>query len=737
MKYEDRELLGRIIHYYHTRLFEESAVKSYLQKVGLSHQETCINFKLGYSGVLCDALPEDPDTLNKLKRMGILDDNLNEALKDCLVVPICSEGKTFSSIMGIGISDGKEKFLPGSEVFFNIDALKGSKEIYLTDSVLNALLLYSIGLRETVSIIGDALNDRHLALFEKYQTKSITLLVAPHNLQKFSKKIKSQGIAIGYIDIDSKSLSRLVVEGLKKNYCLTLVKEPKIDMAEPIIEERGEEIFYEFEDRRYRVRRLDPFRLDCLKVNLKATHQNLWHLDTIDLYADRQRRNFIQQARKLIRLDKGFLYQDMLKITDDLEDRQAKIILEKKEKFTEISNLEKEEALKFLKADDIAGAILKDFSNLGIVKEEANILLGYLALTSRKLRHPLSVLLHGSPLSGKDMLKDTLLDIIPEADVERFTKISPQVLFYRDELSLQNKVLVIDDESSLKDLEYILVSLQNKGLSYSVTHKSPETGKLRSHDYKVKGPISVLISVSNPKKLKSFLEHFIILKVDESEEQTKRILQKQREEDTLDGILKAKRRENIKRKHKNAQKLIKPYLIVNPYSNEPASEKVINTKTMQPKYLALVKAICLLRQYHKDIKRFEDSGEEYIEVDLFDIEIANHLMKEIIRMNIQLENEALKILKDIEDLISEKAAIHTIPIYKATFTRKELSAFSGVTESVARRALGELIEAKLVEIVSGKNGKIMQYRLLFNGSHDLVSLVNLKSQGQKFVTNGK
>ena len=72
MKYEDRELLSRVIHYYHARLFEEGGIRDYLGRVGLSHQETCINFKLGYSGCLKNALPDDPETLNKLKKLGIL-----------------------------------------------------------------------------------------------------------------------------------------------------------------------------------------------------------------------------------------------------------------------------------------------------------------------------------------------------------------------------------------------------------------------------------------------------------------------------------------------------------------------------------------------------------------------------------------------------------------------------------------------------------------------------------------
>ncbi|MBI4388148.1 MAG: hypothetical protein HY582_03810 [Candidatus Omnitrophica bacterium] len=712
MKYEDRELLERIIHFYHTRLFEEQTAHDYLKKVGLSSQETCIQFRLGFSGGLSSAIPDDQETLGKLKRLGILDDNLNEVLSDSLIVPIRSEGKTFASLMGISRLDGKEKFLPNETHLFNIEALKASKEIFLTDSVINTLLLYSIGLRNVSAIIGEGVNDSHLKLFERYQTRSVTLLVASHNTAKFAKKIKSQGIAVGFIDLDSKSFPRLVVEGLKKDYCLSLVKEPEINPAEPIIEERGEEIFYEFEDRRYRVRRLNPFRLDSLRVNLKATHQALWHLDTFDLYAERQRRNFISMAKKLIRLDQGFLYQDLLKITDDLEDRQARLILEKKPEFQEMSSLEKEEAMKFLRADDPMTEILNDFRGLGVVGEETSILTGYLALLSRKLKHPLSVILYGSAASGKDVLRDALLDVVPENDIERFTKLSPQVLFYRDELSLKNRVLVIDDEHSLKDLESVLVGLQQKGLSYSVTHKVPETGKLKSHDYKVKGPMSIMASVSDMKTVKNIVNYFLVLKADESKEQTKRILSKQRQDETLEAVLHEKKLELIKRKHRNAQKLLKNYVVVNPYAKDlEYGADAPDARTFQPKYLSLIKAICLLRQFHKEVRRVDDSQDEYIEVDLIDIEIANRLMAGLLKSRRPLSEEAAKALKDLEEYVGEKAGAHNVSKEGVSFTVKELTHFSYLTDYKARAVIEELVESGYAELLSGANGKTMEYRL--------------------------
>jgi hypothetical protein len=438
------------------------------------------------------------------------------------------------------------------------------------------------------------------------------------------------------------------------------------------------------------------------------------------LYAERQRRNFIQQARKLIRLDKGFLYQDILRIMDDLEDRQAKIILEKKEKHIDMSNLEKEEALKFLKNDDITDAILRDFTNLGIVGEEANVLIGYLSLVSRKLENPLSVLLYGSPSSGRDEFKDILLDVVPEEDVERFTKISPQVLFYRDEMSLKNKALIIDDENSIKELEHILVSLQNRGLSYSVTHKSPETGKLRNKDYKVEGPVSILVSASSLKIIKKYMTHFVLLKMDESEEHRKSLLLREREDETIEGMLARRKQELIRRKHRNAQRLLKPYIVINPYAKDlKYGISDLDNGKLQSKYFSLIKSISLLRQYQKEIKRFEETGEEYIEADLIDIGIADYLMEEIMRTMHPLSEEAARLVKDIDDLVTEKAGIHDEEKCGVTFTQKELVAFTGINKTKVWRMLNELAESKYIGIEDGSNGKIMKYTLIRDANGNL------------------
>ena len=118
-----------------------------------------------------------------------------------------------------------------------------------------------------------------------------------------------------------------------------------------------------------------------------------------------------------------------------------------------------------------------------------------------------------------------------------------------------------------------------------------------------------------------------------------------------------------------------------------------------------------MRQYQKEVKKIEETGVEYVEVDLIDIEIANHLMNEIMKNRYPLREDTSLALKAINELVDEKVNINNTLKADVMFTRKELSAFSHLSDNVIRTVLDELVEAKYVEVVAGSKGKTMLYRI--------------------------
>ena len=66
---------------------------------------------------------------------------------------------------------------------------------------------------------------------------------------------------------------------------------------------------------------------------------------------------------------------------------------------------EREEALAFAKSKDLVKNILNDIETCGYIGEELNKLVLYMAMTSRKMSDPLSVLIISDPEPGKAAYK--------------------------------------------------------------------------------------------------------------------------------------------------------------------------------------------------------------------------------------------------------------------------------------------------------------------------------------------
>jgi len=131
-----------------------------------------------------------------------------------------------------------------------------------------------------------------------------------------------------------------------------------------------------------------------LKVNLLVTKGDHVHIDTFDLYASRPRQAFINQASGELGVQDDVIKKDLGKVLlklEELQDEQIKKTLEPEQKEVALSVTESERALTLLQDPDLLSRILDDFTTAGVVGEETNKLMGYLACVSRKLDKPLGV----------------------------------------------------------------------------------------------------------------------------------------------------------------------------------------------------------------------------------------------------------------------------------------------------------------------------------------------------------
>jgi len=264
---------------------------------------------------------------------------------------------------------------------------------------------------------------------------------------------------------------------------------------------KPEEIVITQGDRRYRVRGLGKnMSYEALRVNVLVSGTNLrgesgFHVDTLDLYSARQRTVFMKQAveelgvkEEVIRRDLGHV---LLKL-EELQEQQIKNALEPKPEEITLDEDERAAALDLLRDPRLRDRILADFERCGMVGEETNKLVSYLAVTSRLLESPLAILVQSSSAAGKTALMEAVLALLPEEQQVQYSAMTGQSLFYMGESDLKHKVLAVVEEEGALRAAYALKLLQSEGvLTIASTGKDATTGRLITHQYRVEGPVTI------------------------------------------------------------------------------------------------------------------------------------------------------------------------------------------------------------------------------------------------------
>ena len=203
-----------------------------------------------------------------------------------------------------------------------------------------------------------------------------------------------------------------------------------------------------------------------------------------------------------------------------------------------------------------------------MVGEETNKLVGYLAAVSRKLDRAAG---GDDPdrasAAGKSALMDAVLAFVPEEERVKYSAMTGQSLFYMGETDLKHKVLAIVEEEGAERATYALKLLQSEGeLTIASTGKDPATGRLVTHEYRVEGPVMIFLTTTAIEIDEELLNRCLVLTVDEDREQTRAIHRCSASGRRWRGCWRKRERDAVLKLHQNAQRLLRPLLVVNPYA---------------------------------------------------------------------------------------------------------------------------------------------------------------------------
>ena len=134
--------------------------------------------------------------------------------------------------------------------------------------------------------------------------------------------------------------------------------------------------------------------------------------------------------------------------------------------------------MQWLRAPKLIERLREAFHQAGIIGEESNTLVAYLAGVSRKLERPLAIIIQSASAAGKTTLMDAVLNFFPEEERVKYSAMTGQSLYYLGETSLKNKILAVVEEAGAEKASYALKLLQSEGeLTIASTGKDPADGQ--------------------------------------------------------------------------------------------------------------------------------------------------------------------------------------------------------------------------------------------------------------------
>ena len=184
----------------------------------------------------------------------------------------------------------------------------------------------------------------------------------------------------------------------------------------------------------------------------------------------------------------------------------------------------KKSAGDLIREPDILGRFVAALSRAGLVGEDRNAKILYLALTTRLFERPVSVAVKGPSSGGKSYTVEIVLKFFPAAGYWERTAVSDRALAYSDE-NFSHRHLVIYKAAAMTSdiLSYLLRSLLSEGrICYELVEKTKDG--LRPRLIEKEGPTGLIVTTTATKLHPENETRLLSLAVKDTPEQTKAIL---------------------------------------------------------------------------------------------------------------------------------------------------------------------------------------------------------------------
>jgi len=290
-----------------------------------------------------------------------------------------------------------------------------------------------------------------------------------------------------------------------------------------------------------------------------------------------------------------------------------------------LSDSEREAALERLRSPSLLYDYGQFIKRLGVIGEEKNVLILLLVFVTRLFDQLISLVIKAESSTGKSFILKTCLRVLPEECFEVYTSMSDKAIIYTEKDFRHKFLIFYEFAGQSEEVDHLVRTLQSEGrLRYEVSVKGEEGG-YETITIDKPGPTGFITTTTKPQLFDENETRIFSIYADESDEQTKKILEKlgaQFESGEYEVP------ETEVESWKNVQRVLEPYKVRIPYAGWLSQRIPYNKVRIRRDYervLYTVAACALLHQLQRE--RITEEGEERVLASLDDYCIVRDLIE--------------------------------------------------------------------------------------------------------------
>jgi hypothetical protein len=479
----------------------------------------------------------------------------------------------------------------------------------------------------------------------------------------------------------------------------------KFDMSNP------HRIIYFTDTAHYYVKggvRQEPDRLQIsLMVEGKGNSAYNRYRNRLDLYENKQTERIAREAAEKLNLRADLLELDLCRLTDLLEDYRDSRETGQKQESTRaaLDSTASGRCKDFLSKPNLIQRFNGLIGKAGVVGEENNRVFLFCIAASYGMPDTLHALIQGSSGSGKTHLLVKISSFIPDEDVKRFTRVTESSFYNYGMYDLKNKLICLEDLDGMKEeAQLAFRELQSREMLSSSTTGQDEKGNNRAYEKTVYGPIASMACTTKGEIYEDNMNRCFLIAVDETREQTQRIIQYQNQKASgkIDGQEERKATEFIQ----DCIRMLKPNEVVNPYADRVnLPEEAHKIRRLNGLYQSFVKQMTLMNQYRR-----KKDGKGRLITEKEDLQTAAEIMFDSIVLKIDELDGSLRLFyEQLKTYIKGKGDAYE----SYSFGQREIRQALNISKTQLHRYIHDLLALEYIRQTGGHANRGYQYKVVW------------------------